>query len=326
LSAGFLYWALKGVDAAAVMRQLRFANPWLFALSVAVVTLTFPARAVRWRLLLGASTGRPEPLGPVWHATAIGFMANNILPARAGELARAYAGHRLVGLPTSTAFSTIALERVFDGVVVMTLLALGIAAPEFPRDVRLGSWTISGLAAAASAVFGGALVVLAAAANRPGPAVGLADRIIHRVLPRRAATMVSRLAHNLFDGLSALRSSHAFARVLTWSFVVWLVNAASFALAFAAFRLESLPLTAALVLQGITVLGVAIPSSPGYVGLFEAACVVSLGIYGIGRDHAVGFAIALHLAWFVPITVLGLWSLVRAGLTLGDLGTRRREA
>jgi len=294
----------------------------LFALSVIVVTLTFPSRAVRWQRLLGAASGTRPKFRPVWLATAIGFMANNVLPARAGEVARAYAGSQLVGPPVSTALSTIAVERIFDGVVVVLLLALGIAAPDFPADVRLtGGLRLTSVAVSFGAVFAGALVVLALVAHWPHRALGLFDRAAHATLPARAADWVTKVARNLVNGLSVLRSAPDFTHVLAWSFVVWLVNAASYILAFRAFHLTGLPLTSALVLQGIVVFGVAVPSSPGYVGLFEAACIVALGIYGIPKETAVGFSLALHMAWFIPITVLGVWALLRAGLSFGDLRT-----
>lgn len=325
ISAGFLYWAVRGVHVGDILSQVSRANPVLFAASVLIVTLTFPARAVRWRLLLAAATRTMPPLGAVWHATAIGFMANNVLPARAGELARAYAGSKLVGLPVSTALSTIAVERVFDGVVVVVLLALGIAAPGFPADVTVGGWSLSGLAALMGAVFFVALIVLGVAAHFPERALAISDRLARALLPSRAANWIAGVARHLFDGLSVLRSPRDFGRVLGWSFVVWGLNVVSYAFAFGAFHLD-LPVTSALVLQGIVVLGVAIPSSPGYVGLFEAACVAALGVYGVAQGPAVGFAIALHMAWFIPITVLGVWSLLRAGLSMRELGGRREAA
>ena len=320
VSAGFLYWALKDISPGEVIAQIRGANPALFFLSVAVVTLCFPARAFRWRVLLDESSGARQPFRPVWLATAIGYMANNILPARAGEVVRAYAARQLVGLPVSTALSTVAVERIFDGVVVVLLMIAGIAAPGFPAAVTVGGVRITTLALGAGAVFTGALVFLALVARWPDFWLGVVDRTARGVLPAGPAAWVARVSRNLFGGLTVLRSPVAFARVLAWTLVVWLVNALSFELAFQAFHFDAvLPLTAALVLQGIAALGVAVPSSPGYIGVFQAACIAALGIYHIPKDTAVGFSLALHAAWFVPITVLGLWALLRAGLSLGEL-------
>src|SRR5205823_6299318 len=85
-SSGLLAWALHGVDARALIDHLRRANPWVMLETIALATCTFPLRAIRWRLILRGTGGSPLPLGSLWHATAIGFMANNLLPVRAGEL------------------------------------------------------------------------------------------------------------------------------------------------------------------------------------------------------------------------------------------------
>ena len=313
-----MYWALKDVSAAEVMAQIRRANPLLFVLSIIIVTLTFPARAVRWQILLEASTGTRPLFRPVWLATAIGFMSNNILPARAGEIARAYAGSQLIGPPVATCLSTIAVERVFDGVVVVLMLALAMVAPSFPDNVRLGDVSLQSIAAGMGLVFGLALVFLAIVAHWPDRTLAIVDAVTGRLLPRKAADWTSRVARNLFSGLSVLRSPKHFALMLLWSVIVWGLNASSYIFAFSAFHLD-LPLTATLVLQGITVLSVAVPSSPGYVGVFEAATIAALGIYGVPKEEALGFGLALHMAWFIPITVLGLWALVRAGLSFGQL-------
>jgi uncharacterized protein (TIRG00374 family) len=287
--------------------------------------MAFPARAMRSRWLIGASVGAHPPWRPVWLATAIGFMANNLLPLRAGEFARAFATGRLVGMPASTAFSTIAVERVFDGVVILLMLAAGIAAPGFPgvtvKDTPLGT-----VAAVFAAGFLAALALLAVLARRPPRLLELLHRVLRGLLPERTARKAIALLDNLVGGLSALRRGRDFTRVLAWSLVVWLVNAGSYFLAFRAFGLDAVPASGALVLQGIVALGVAVPSTPGFVGVFEAGCVLTLGVYGIAGSAAAAFAIAVHLAWFIPITALGLWALARAGLSFHEIRARPEAA
>lgn len=326
ISIAFLYWALRGVPFGAVVREIRAADPLAFLLSVVLVTLTFPLRAVRWRLLLAAATGAPPAFHPVWQATAIGFMANNVLPARAGELARAWAGARLTRTRLATTISTIGVERIFDGVVVVFLLIVGVFAAGFPADVRIGGRSIQGVAFTFGALFAVALVALMLVVRWPARATALIERWLARLLPPRAAAWATGTVEHLFAGLTVLRSPRDTSRVLLWSFAVWLVNAVSYWIAFKAFHLSALPLTAALVLQGIVALGVSIPSSPGFVGVFEAMCVAALAIYGVPKEQAVSFAIGVHMAWFVPITALGLWALARAGLRFRDISARPETA
>src|SRR6266576_5859749 len=127
-----LAWALHGVDPRAVLEQLRHADPLLFGAAMALATATFPLRALRWRLILRDAGGEAFPLRPLWHATAVGFMANNVLPARAGEVARAYLARRQLPVRFTTALASIGVERVFDGLGMVALLAIAIAASSFP--------------------------------------------------------------------------------------------------------------------------------------------------------------------------------------------------
>ena len=106
--------------------------------------------------------------------------------------------------------------------------------------------------------------------------------------------------------------------MVAWSLVLWLVNAASFAVCFRAFGLP-LPAEGAFLLQGIIGFGVALPSSPGFIGVFEAATRGTLAIYGIDATRAVSYAVAYHVGTFFPITLLGLYSLSRMRLHLTEL-------
>jgi uncharacterized protein (TIRG00374 family) len=319
VSGAFLVWALKDVRLAEVGRHLRQADLALLLLSSATVTLTFPLRTIRWRILLAGPGGTPG-FGPAWRALTVGFMANNVLPARAGEVVRCYAARRFMATPFSTALASVAVERIFDGIVILLLLALALAGGG-PREARVGEWQISALAGTAAVVFGGALVfllILARARERLLPPL---ERLTRAVLRGRAGDFAVRQLHHLTDGLGTLRSSRDAARVLAWTFAVWLTNAASYVIAYQAFRLQ-LPAESALTLQGVVALGVAVPQAPGFFGTFEWLSKVVLGLYGVPGEPAVSFAVGVHLCWFVPITAIGLVVLARAGLSLGALRGR----
>ena len=138
------------------------------------------------------------------------------------------------------------------------------------------------------------------------------------LLPARHADRVAHVAGGLVAGLEVLKSPGRFLAVVAWSLVLWLVNAASFAVCFRAFGLP-LPAEGAFLLQGIIGFGVALPSSPGFIGVFEAATRGTLAIYGIDATRAVSYAVAYHVGTFFPITLLGLYSLSRMRLHLTEL-------
>src|SRR5919204_1938458 len=132
LSVALLWWAFHDIEWARVSLEIRRANLWLLLLSAIAATGIFPLRARRWRTILDPV--EPNlPFGPLWRATAIGMMVSNIVPARAGELARAYALSREVPrVPFSTAFASLAVDRVFDALLVLLLMFGAMVLPSFP--------------------------------------------------------------------------------------------------------------------------------------------------------------------------------------------------
>ena len=129
---------LHRINLREVWTDTQHANGVLRALTIFVATITFPVRTIRWQLILRDANGQRFPWTPLWHATAIGFMANNLLPARAGEVARAYVASRQLPVRLSTALASLVVERVFDGLVMLGLMAVAIAAPSFPAHALVG--------------------------------------------------------------------------------------------------------------------------------------------------------------------------------------------
>jgi uncharacterized protein (TIRG00374 family) len=315
ISALLLWWVLGNVEWASVRAHIGSASLPLLAATVLIATLTFPLRLLRWRLLLRRADGGPLPIPPMWHAVAIGFMANNILPFRMGEIMRTLTVSRLAPVRFTAAFSSIAVERVFDGLTVVALLALSLFTAGLPAGTGIGGVPIARLAAIAGAVLGAALLVAVAVVAWPKAA----ERVIRRVVPgdRLAFTLIA-LVEGIRHGLSVLRSPARLAAVIAWSLVLWLVNALSFYVAFRAFGIP-VGFAAALLLQGVLVLGIAVPSTPGYVGVFEGAIKAVLLLFAVAPDRAVAYAVTYHVTTFVPVVLLGAWSLLTTSLNLRDL-------
>jgi uncharacterized protein (TIRG00374 family) len=311
-----LWWVLHDVKFTEVWGELRRARwGWLLA-AVAVATATFPLRAVRWRILL-QSDGPPPALRPVWHATAIGFMANNIL-GRWGELARVYAARQILGIRFPHAAASVGVERLFDGLAVVGLLVVGLGAGGFAGEATIRDVPVSRIATSTGLLFGVAFALALAVVIWPAPWLRFAERAAGRLLPATVAERLVSFFEGVLEGLVALRAPRRLVTVLVWSAVIWVVGAASFALAFRAFHLP-LPWGAAFLLQGLIALGVAIPSAPGFFGVFEAVAIAVLGLYGVHHTQSVSLAIGYHITTFVPIVGLGVWSLARANMRLDSL-------
>src|SRR6266704_2863672 len=322
VTVAFLAWAVRGTQWSEVLAGLSAVDPLLLVLTVALATLTFPIRLIRWRVILRDERERPLPWLPLWHAVAIGFMANNLLPARAGEFARAYVGSRQLPVRFTTALGSIGVERVFDALVMLGLMALAIASPSFPAHSTLLDTPLSRLAGRAALLFGAMFVVALVVVLRPAPWLALFERVTRTVLPARLAARVAGMAEGLVAGLTVLKRPGRFGAMLFWSLVLWVTNAASFAVCFRAFGLQ-VPIEGSLLLQGILGFAVAVPASAGFFGVFEKATQLTLQLYSISPSLALAYAVAYHVSTFLPITLLGLRSLASVHLHLGDLGRAR---
>lgn len=313
-----LAWVLHRINLREVWAYAQHANGLLLLLTVVVATITFPIRTLRWRLILRDPGGGRLPLTPLWHATTIGFMANNLLPARAGEVVRAYVASQQLPVRFTTALVSLVVERVFDGMMLLALMTVAIAAPSFPAHALVGNRSLPAIAVSAGVLFTVLLLIALFVANRPTFWLKLVERLSRRFLTVSLAERSIRIADGVVEGLLPLRSPARFFGVILWSLVLWLKNAAAFAICFKAFGLD-VPLEAALLLQGIIGFGVAVPSTPGYVGIFEAAALVTLGFYGVDSSLAAAYALTYHVTTFIPITLLGFWSLSRLHLGLRDV-------
>jgi uncharacterized protein (TIRG00374 family) len=317
ISVALLWWTLRGESFSEIWSVLRNSNLALFVLSAAIATLTFPIRAWRWRYILEPTAGT-LPFGPLWRATAIGMMVNNVSPARAGELARAFVvarETRRIGF--TAALASLVVDRVFDAVVVLLLLLIVVLMPAFPEGAVVGTMPVDRVLLLGASLAIAALLVLIFLASYPEKLV----RLWEAILGQRAPKLMARgrdILQAFGGGLSVLKDPRRSLIVFVIALVGWLVNGLSFWIAFRAVGIGA-PFSAALFLQSLLAITVAIPSAPGFFGLFEAAAKIALGVYAIDETLAVSYALGYHLLSFIPITLIGFWYLGRMGLHLKDM-------
>jgi uncharacterized protein (TIRG00374 family) len=313
----FLWLTLRDVHLGEVWAVLSASSLALWVLSAATATATFPLRARRWQAILTPLAGR-LPIAPLWRATAIGMMVNNVFLARAGEPARAFALSReRKEITFAAAFASLVVDRLFDGVVVLALMVLATLDPRFPREATIFGATASGIATTAALLFAAILAVLYALLLAPALFARVAERVVGLVWAR-GASRVGALVTTFAGGLAVLRAPRLALEVAWWTLLHWLTNAAAFYLGFLALGLAA-PLSAALFVQGLIVVAVALPGAPGFFGAFELAGKTGLGLYGVADAAAVSWAIGFHLLSFIPITVIGIWYVGRLNLRLRDI-------
>ena len=324
LSAGLLVWTLRGESPSEIWAVISTSNLALLIVAALVATAVFPLRAIRWRVIL-EPVSPDVPIGPLWRATAVGMMVNNIYPARLGEIARAYALTRETNrVSLTSAVASLAVDRVFDALTLMLLLVTAMLAPDFPTGITVGGQPVQRGAALFAVGALGLFFVLYVIVAFPQQLVRLYAAVVGRMAPR-LVNRGSAIIHAFSEGLGVLRSPRRFAAVFFWALVHWLVNALAFWIGFRAVGID-VPFSAANFLQGIIAIGVALPSSPGFFGVFEAAAKVGLEVYGVPGGRAVSWAIGYHILSFIPITLIGLYYFARLGLHFSDFKAQPNEA
>ena len=309
----------RGVAAAIIRARIR----WLGVSFVAAV-LGIVIRALRWQYLL-------EPLGHAsfanaFRATAVGFAASSILPARAGEVIRPYFLARHENMTATGAFATIILERVLDVLTVLVLLAssvfvfnrnVGTANPKVFEAMKWAGATALGAAIAA-------LIVMFVLAGDPGR-IGRWMARIEASFPSKLAGLIGTVAEKFSRGLGAIRRPGRLVVALVWSFPLWLSIAAVLWSVCEAFQID-VPFTGSFLLVAVLVIGVAVPT-PGAIGGFDYAYRLgATTFFGAPDDAAVGAAIIAHLFSIGPALVLGLFFAAQVGLNVSGMRRLAEQA
>jgi hypothetical protein len=314
VSLFFLYIALRGLGLGDLWGALQGAQyGWLIP-GVGVYFLGVWVRAWRWHYLLRPV--KPVSTRTMFPIVAIGYMGNNIYPARAGEVLRAVVLKRRESVPVSASLATIIVERVYDGVVMLAFVFLNL--PELARLTADSGFVgnIQTLALWGAGAFIGALVVFLLAAMFPERAERIVFSLVDRIVPERFRQRVSGLLLRFLGGLESLRSPREALMVFFTSVVIWLFETGKYWFVMQAFPFE-VSFFALMLMNGIVNLATTIPSAPGYVGTFDAPGIAVLGAYSVPKAIAAGYTLVLHVALWLPITALGAYYLAREGVSWG---------
>jgi len=315
VSALCVWLSMRDVRPAEVWEALRRANYLGFLLVMVLTLLAFLVRAIRWRPLL--STPRPVGYGSLYSATMIGFMANNMLPLRLGEFVRAWALARREKLSKTTVLATVVVERVVD---MLTLLAiLGIALLVHPIAHSSRAWDLTRRGALALVGLSVALTLFVVLLEqRPE----LMRRLITRgaaILPERAGQKGVAALEHFVEGLGLFRDPARVLWVFLLSFVMFGIVIVGLQASLWSVGID-LPWYAGLTMLVVTAIGIMVPAAPGYIGTMNVACVAGLALFQVGKGAAVPFSWFYWASQWIPVTLVGLYSLRREGLSLSRLG------
>jgi len=315
VSIFFLYFALRGLGIKDLGEALQQANYWWLFPGVSVYFIGVWVRAWRWHYLLKpVKKISTRELFPI---VTIGYMGNNIYPARAGEALRAVILKRNEKVPISASAATIIVERVFDGVVMLAFIFLNL--PEL-ASLTTDSGVVGSIQTVAlwgTAAFFGALVAFLIAAMFPERVESFSLMIINKIIPNKYREAIIGFVQKFIGGLESLRSPLDVLMVFLTSSAIWLLETLKYWFLMHAFPFK-ISYFALMLMNGIVNLATTIPSAPGYVGTFDAPGIAVLVAYGVPKATAAAYTLVLHIALWVPITALGAYYLLREGIRWRD--------
>ncbi len=315
ISLAFIWLALRGLRLDEFWSVVSHANYIWVLPGIAIYFVALWARAWRWHYLL--KPVEAVPTRSMFPIVCIGYMGNNIYPARAGEVLRAVILKRRKGVSISASLATIVIERIFDGVVMLAFVFVNL--PELARLTSNSGFigNIQQVAVLGTGFFMGALVIFLLAAMFPKITERAGQWLIDRLLPAGIREKTSGWMNRFLDGLASLRSPLNILMVFFTSVIIWLLETVKYWFVMHAFDF-SVSFFTLMLMNGIVNLATTIPSAPGYIGTFDAPGIAVLTAYGVDQATAAGYTLVLHVALWLPVTLVGIYFLTREGIKWSD--------
>jgi uncharacterized protein (TIRG00374 family) len=310
ISAIALYLAMpprgEWGNVAAAFARVRYG----YLVPIALISAySIVVRCQRWQLLL-RPVGRVSFL-PLLSATAIGFLCNMVLPLRVGEVVRPVLLARRTDVPVSSVLASVLLERLLDMLTILVFLGLVMCLVPVSSTIRQSGIVFLGLAVVA--------VGMVVALQRRHP---VALRLVRWGLARMPAGLRDRAEaalQSFIGGLQGIGEGAVLLRILGYSVFLWIVIASVFGIGFFACSLDVPIVSGALALVTVVAGAVSAPSAPGFIGTFQAGCVVALGLFGIRHADAIPYAFVVWGAQWLTQIVLGVVFLLRENVSFGDV-------
>ncbi len=319
ISGLFLVFLLRTMDGEKLVAALCAMEMWYLLPAVALTLVSYFGRAWRWQLLLIQE--KKASLANLFSATAMGYMANNLLPARLGELLRVYVLGEKEQIGKGTVFASLVLDRLFDGFSVLLILLVTLFTVRFPgASAGMRASLVAGgcVTVAVYLLFIAFLVLLKV---RTDATLRLAERVL-QPLPTRFSTAVLPLLGSFIAGIRISRQPAVLGGIALSSGFIWLTAVWPIDLMLRSFGIQ-LPFTASLFILVLLVVAVMVPASPGYIGTYHFACYSALAVFGITGEQALSIALVIHGINFFPITLIGLFCLFRGKISLSRMEAPR---
>ena len=291
---------------------------------LAAVGLTFVSywfRAVRWRLLLLHE--RPIALGSLYSAIVIGYMANNLFPARLGEIVRVWLLARREQLKVAPVFATLVIDRMVDGCAMMIMLAVVLLTLQLPPGMERVSALLRAGGITTLVLYLSAVCFVLFLKFRRMQALKLLA-LLTQPFSQRFRDWLIPLAGSFLDGLRLAPGRSNLLLISICSALIWISATLPIHLVLRGFGIQ-LPLIASFFIMVLLVFAVMIPSAPGYIGTYHVACYTALSAFRLSDSQAVSIALVIHGVGFFPVIMAGFYHLWSDGLSLRTLRTQAVE-
>ena len=311
ISAAFLFFALRGLQLQNIWGVIRSADPIWVIPGIFVYFIAVWFRSWRWHYLVKPMAAIPTK--NIFPVVSIGYMGNNIYPARAGELLRAILLKRKHSISISGSLATILTERIFDGIII-----LGFIFTNLPNiNAKSGRFDSSDgfqpLALWGAVAFLSAFVIFLAAAIFPQQAEKFLSKIVNLIIPLKWRVKTMRVINRFIEGLASLRSPRDVLMILGNSVIIWLLETGVYWFIMQAFPFR-VSITTLLFMNGVVNLATTLPSAPGYIGTFDAPGIALLAASGVDQTIAAGYTLTLHAVLWLPVTLLGGFFFAKEGM------------
>jgi uncharacterized protein (TIRG00374 family) len=308
ISVILVYLSIRGINLQDVFRDLKKIQPAYVIFFILLIILMQWLRSYRWGVIL-------QPMGKIdqfslFSVTSVGFLAIASIPARIGELARPYLISKRSSIKMSSALGTILIERVLDGFTVLAIAVIVLLLTDLPPWM-IRSSIIFFLLALGMFCFVIFLIL------RRDAALKLINKILSK-LPGKFAHKIDELIHHFIDGFQIVTNIKFLLYLFFLSALIWLVDVLAIYMLLKAFGFN-LPVMASFVVMIILIVGIAIPTAPGYIGNWHAACWLGLSLFDVAKTEALSFAVVYHFLSMVIVVVLGVAFLPFNKFSISDM-------
>ena len=313
VSVFFMALLLKKIDFRLLGVALRSVDYRFVLLAIALTFVSYFLRAVRWRYLL--ISVKSIPLASLYSATIIGYMANNLLPARLGEFIRAYVLADREGLETPTVFASLVIDRLCDGFTVLLMLVVTLFTLKLPQGMGDAEQALKIGGAFMFLLYCGVLLFLLLLKRRTMLTLSLLGRLLKPFPPRFSEKIIPLLGSFVAGIRISVRGGHICA-VLASSLLIWTFCVLSVDVILQGFGIH-LPMTASMFIMALLVFAVMVPASPGFIGTYHYACYKGLSLFGIAESTSISIALLIHGCSFFPVVAAGFYHLWSGKISLG---------